>query len=188
MSTATATTPGTATARTAWKIDPVHSQIEFSVRHMMITTVKGRFSGVDGTVSIDEANPSNAEVDVRIDVSTVDTRESQRDAHLRSADFFHVEQFPHITFKSKRIVDRKGNEFKLAGDLTMRGVTKEVVLDVVEEGRGKDPWGGERLGFTATTKVKRSEFGLNWNQALEAGGVLVSDDIKINLELQLVKG
>ena len=187
MSTATTATSGTP-VRTAWKIDPAHSQIEFGVRHMMFTTVKGRFSGVDGTVSIDEADPSGAEVDVRIDASTVDTRESQRDAHLRSADFFDVEKFPHITFTGKRIVDRHGSEFKLAGDLTMRGVTREVVLDVVEEGRGKDPWGGERLGFTATTKVKRSDFGLNWNQALEAGGVLVGDDIKINLDLQLVKG
>jgi polyisoprenoid-binding protein YceI len=181
--TATAATP----TRTAWKIDPAHSQIEFSVRHMMITTVKGRFSGVDGTVSIDEADPSNADVDVRIDASTIDTRESQRDAHLRSADFFDVEKFPHITFKSRRIVDRDGSEFKLAGDLTLRGVTKEVVLDVTEEGRGKDPWGGDRLGFTATTKVKRGDFGLNWNQALETGGFLVSDEIKINLDLQLVK-
>ena len=188
MSTATATTSGTTPARTAWKIDPAHSQIEFSVRHMMITTVRGRFAGVEGTVLIDDANPSNAEVDVRIDASSIDTRESQRDAHLRSADFFEVEKFPHITFKSKRVVDRTGAEFRLVGDLSMHGVTKEVVLDVTEEGRGKDPWGNDRLGFTATSKVKRSEYGLMWNQALETGGVLVSDDIKINLELQLVKG
>src|SRR4029077_719258 len=167
MSPATGTTPGTTPPRTAWKIDPGHSQIEFGVRHMMITTVKGRFSGVDGTVWIDEANPSNAEVDVRIDAASIDTRESQRDAHLRSADFFDVEQFPHITFKSKRIVDRRGSGFTLEGDLTLHGVTREVVLEVTEEGHGKDPWGGERRGFSATTKVKRSDFGLTWNQTLE---------------------
>ena len=182
MSTATATQ-----TRTTWKIDPAHSQVEFGVRHMMITTVKGRFAGVEGTVLLDETNPSNAEVDVKIDASTIDTRESQRDAHLRSADFFEVEKYPHIIFKSNRITGRKGNEFKLVGDLTMHGVTREVVLDVSEEGRVRDPWGGERLGFTATTKVKRSDYGLKWNQTLEAGGVLVGDDVKISLELELLK-
>jgi polyisoprenoid-binding protein YceI len=175
-------------ATTTWKIDPAHSQIEFGVRHMMITTVKGRFAGVEGTVRLDEANPATAEVDVRIDTASIDTREPQRDAHLRSADFFDVDKYPHITFTSKRIADRDGNEFKLVGDLTIHGVTREVTLDVTEEGRGRDPWGGERLGVSATTKIKRSDFGLTWNQALETGGVLVSDDIKISLELELVKG
>jgi polyisoprenoid-binding protein YceI len=182
MSTATA-----APTATTWKIDPSHSHVEFSVRHMMITNVKGRFSGVEGTVRLDESNPSFADVDVRIDVSTIDTREPQRDTHLRSADFFDVDKFPHITFASKRPLSRNGSEFKLVGDLTMHGVTREVVLDVTEEGRGKDPWGGDRIGFSATTKVKRSEFGLTWNQALETGGMLVSDDVKILLELELVK-
>ena len=177
-----------APTRTTWKIDPVHSQIEFGVRHMMITTVKGRFAGVEGTVRFDEARPDEAEVDVRIDASTIDTREAQRDAHLRSADFFDVERYPHITFRSTGALKRNGREFTLTGDLTLHGVTKPVVLDVVEEGRGKDPWGGERLGFSATTKIKRSDFGLTWNQALETGGVLVSDDIKVSLELQLIKG
>ena len=183
MSTATATA-----ATTTWKIDPSHSHIEFGVRHMMITNVKGRFTGVEGTVQIDETNLEKANVDVRIDAATIDTREPQRDAHLRSADFFNVETFPHITFTSKQITGRSGNEFKLVGDLTMHGVTREVVLDVTEEGRGKDPWGGERLGFSAVTKVKRSDFGLTWNQALETGGVLVSDDVKISLELEFVRG
>lgn len=182
MSTVTATPTAT-----VWKIDPAHSQIEFSVRHMMITNVKGRFAGVEGTVRLDDANPSAADVDVRIDAASIDTREPQRDTHLRSADFFDVERFPHITFTSKRPIERRGGGFTLAGDLTMHGVTREVVLDVAEEGRGKDPWGGERLGFSATTKVKRSDFGLLWNQALETGGVLVSDDVKIALELELVK-
>jgi polyisoprenoid-binding protein YceI len=182
MSTATAT-PTT----TTWKIDPAHSQIEFSVRHMMITTVKGRFAGVEGTVRLDEGNPSAAEVDVRIDAASIDTREAQRDAHLRSADFFDVERFPHLTFIATRGLERHGTDLKLAGDLTIHGVTRPVVLDVTEEGRGKDPWGAERIGFSATTKIKRSDFGLTWNQALETGGVLVSDDVKISLDLELVK-
>lgn len=182
MNTATATP-----TLTTWKIDPSHSQIEFGVRHMMITTVRGRFAGVDGTVRLDTSDPSSADVNVRIDAATVDTRDAQRDAHLRSADFFDVEKYPSITFTSKRPVERQGSTLRLAGDLTLHGVTREVVLDVTEEGRGKDPWGGDRLGFSATTRVKRSDFGLTWNQALETGGVLVSDDVRISLELQLTK-
>jgi polyisoprenoid-binding protein YceI len=177
----------TAPARTTWKIDPVHSHVEFGIRHMMITTVKGRFAGVEGTVVMDSDDPSHAEVNVRIDVASIDTREPQRDAHLRSADFFDVDKFPHITFKATRIVERRGSEFKLAGDLTIHGVTRSVTLDVVEEGRGKDPWGGERAGFTAATKINRKDFGLQWNQTLETGGLLVGEDVKITLELQLVK-
>jgi polyisoprenoid-binding protein YceI len=184
MSTASATTTA---ARTTWKIDPAHSLIEFAVRHLMITTVKGRFGGVEGTVLLDETDPSFADVDVRIDVASIDTRESQRDAHLRSADFFEAEKYPHITFTSKRPIARRGSEFTLVGDLTIHGVTKEVTLEVTEEGRGKDPWGGERLGFSAATKIKRSEFGLTWNQALETGGVLVGDDIRISLDLELLR-
>ena len=173
--------------RATWKIDPIHSNIEFAVRHLMITTVKGRFTGVDGTVLIDEENPSKDEVDVRIEASTVDTREPQRDAHLRSADFLDVEKFPHLTFRSTRITDRKGNEFKLVGDLTIHGVSREVALEVTEDGRVRDPWGGERAGFSAWTKINRKDFGLVWNQVLEAGGVAVADEVKINLELELVK-
>lgn len=181
------TTVATPTGTTTWKIDPAHSHIEFAVRHMMISTVKGRFTGVDGVVRIDEANPAAADVDVRIDTATIDTREAQRDAHLRSADFFDVEKFPAITFISKRAIDRKGREFTLPGELTIHGVTRPVALTVSDEGRGRDPWGGERLGFSATTTIKRSDFGLTWNQALEAGGVLVGDDVKVLLELELIK-
>ncbi len=182
------TTATDQTLTTTWKIDPAHSHVEFAVRHLMISTVRGRFAGVAGTVRLDEANPSHADVDVTIDAATIDTREAQRDAHLRSADFFDVERFPNLTFKASRILDRKDREFKLAGDLTIHGVTRPVELAVTEEGRGKDPWGGERLGFSAVTKIKRSDFGLTWNQALEAGGVVVGDDIKVLLELELVKG
>jgi polyisoprenoid-binding protein YceI len=177
----------TQAARTTWKIDPAHSHIAFSVRHLMITTVKGRFGGIDGTVVIDESEPSKSEVDVRIEASTIDTREPQRDAHLRSADFLDAEKFPHLTFKSRRVSDTKGGAFTVTGDLTIRGVTREVVLHVSEEGRGKDPWGGERAGFSATTKLNRKDYGLTWNQALEGGGVLVGDEVKINLELELLK-
>jgi polyisoprenoid-binding protein YceI len=182
MSTSTATQA----ARTTWKIDPVHSHIEFSVRHLMITTVKGRFGGVDGTVIIDELDRAKSSVDVRIEASTIDTREPQRDAHLRSADFFDVETFPHLTFKSTHVSNPKGGEFTVNGNLTIHGVTREVVLNVTEEGRGKDPWGGARAGFSATTKINRKDYGLNWNQTLETGGVLVGDEVKIRLELQLV--
>ena len=182
MSTAIATG-----VTTTWKIDPAHSHVEFAVRHLMISTVRGRFAGVEGTVRLDDSTPSGADVDVRIDVATIDTREPQRDAHLRSADFFDVDKYPHLTFKAGRIQDRKGRDLKLAGELTMHGVTRPVVLDVTEEGRGRDPWGGERLGISATTKVKRSDFGLTWNQALETGGVVVGDEVRVLLELELLK-
>jgi polyisoprenoid-binding protein YceI len=182
MSTAP-TTP----AQTTWKIDPVHSQIEFAVRHLMITTVKGRFTKVDGIVRTDEVDRTKSDVEVTIDVASIDTRENQRDAHLRSADFFDVEKFPTITYKSRRVIGVEGSDFKVVGDLTIHGVTREVTLDVTEEGRTKDPWGGERVGFTAATKIKRSDFGLTWNQALETGGFVVGDDVKILLELQLLK-
>ena len=182
MSTSTATQA----APTTWKIDPVHSHIEFSVRHLMITTVKGRFGGVDGTIVIDESDRAKSGVDVRIEASTIDTREPQRDAHLRSADFFDVEKFPYLTFKSTQVSDPRSGEFSVKGNLTIHGVTRDVVLNVMEEGRGKDPWGGERAGFSATTKINRKDYGLNWNQALETGGVVVGDEVKIRLELQLV--
>ena len=184
MTTATAATTSTPTT---WAIDAAHTNVEFSVRHLMIATVKGRFAQVSGTVVLDEANPARAEVDVTIDAASIDTRVEQRDAHLRSADFFDVEQFPTITFKSRRVTDVDGDQLKLVGDLTIRGVTKEVVLDVTSQGRQTDPWGGERAGFELTGKIKRSDFGLTWNQALEAGGVMVGDDIKISIDAELVK-
>ena len=173
-------------ATTTWKIDPSHTHADFAVRHLMISTVKGRFAEVQGTVRTDESNPAASQVDVTIGVSSIDTREPQRDAHLRSADFFDADNFPQITFRSTR-VDGRGDSFKLTGDLTIRGTTREVVLDVTTEGRGKDPWGGERAGFSASTRIKRSDFGLTWNQLLETGGLAVSDDVKISLDVQLVQ-
>jgi polyisoprenoid-binding protein YceI len=174
-------------ARTTWTIDAAHSQVEFAVRHLMISTVRGRFAGVKGTVVSDDRDPAAAQVDVTIDVHTIDTREAQRDAHLRSADFFDAEKFPVLTFKSTRVTDIKGDRFRLVGDLTMHGVTREVALDVTSEGHGKDPWGGERAGYSAVAKLKRSDFGLTWNQVLETGGIAVGDEIKIALDLELIK-
>jgi polyisoprenoid-binding protein YceI len=172
---------------TTWAIDPAHSHVEFSVKHLMISTVKGRFGVVRGTVTTDEADPAKGHAEIEIDADSIDTREPQRDAHLRSADFFDVETFPKLTFRSSRITDVDGNAFKLIGDLTIHGITREVVLDVTSEGRGKDPWGGERAGFTASGTIKRSEFGLTWNQVLETGGVMVGDDIKIMIDVEAVK-
>jgi polyisoprenoid-binding protein YceI len=166
----------------------VHTAVEFAVRHLMIATVKGRFSGVAGTVTSNGGDPAEGEVDATIDARSIDTRDARRDEHLRSADFFDVEKYPTITFRSRRIEDVRGDRFTLVGDLTMHGVTREVVLDVTSHGRAKDPWGGERAGFSATTKVKRGDFGLTWNQLLETGGVAVGDEIKISIDVELVKG
>jgi polyisoprenoid-binding protein YceI len=183
MSTTATTTP----ALTTWSIDPAHSHVEFAVKHLMISTVKGRFGAVRGTIRTDEADPARGQVEVEIDADSIDTREAQRDAHLKSADFFDIEKFPTITFKSTRITDVDGDSFRLTGDLTIHGVTRPVTLDVTSEGRGKDPWGGERAGFSAKGKIKRSEFGLTWNQVLETGGFVVGDEIKITLDVELVK-
>ena len=178
---------GARQALTTWSIDPVHSHVEFAIRHLMIATVKGRFTDVKGTVQSDESDPATGQVDITIGVASIDTRESQRDAHLRSADFFDAEKFPTIAFRSRGIRDVKRDAFTLLGDLTIRGVTREIALGVTSEGRAKDPWGGERAGFTATGKIKRSDFGLTWNQALETGGVLVGDDVKISIDVELLK-
>lgn len=179
-------TPTTSTV-TTWQIDPKHSLAEFSVKHMMITTVRGRFAQLSGTIVEDAADPSRSSVQAEIDVTSIDTREEQRDGHLKSPDFFHAEQHPAITFKSTRIVPSHGDRFQVVGDLTIRGTTREVTLDVERTGTGKNPWGAEVVGYTAETKISRKDFGLNWNVALEAGGVLVGDQVKVSLEIQAVK-
>jgi polyisoprenoid-binding protein YceI len=184
--TAPATEAPVAGARTAWKLDPSHTIVEFSAKHLMITTVKGRITDVEGTIYTDEKDPKKSSVEVTLKAASIDTRTDQRDQHLRSPDFLHAEKFPDITFKSTRIEGDREN-FKLTGDLTIRGVTKPLTLDVHFEGKTKDPWGGERVGFSATGKLDRREFGLTWNQALETGGVVVGNDIKINLEVEAVK-
>ena len=189
MTTTTTATPSSP-AVASWTIDPVHSLVEFSAKHMMITTVKGRIPDVRGTVTIDETNPEASVVEVEFDPASIDTRAEQRDQHLRSADFLDVEQFPVLSFRSRRIEGSPladGGSFRLIGDLTIRGVTREVALDATFEGRGTDPWGTEKVSFSAATKIDRRDFGLTWNAALETGGVLVSNDVKIHLEVQAAR-
>ena len=170
-----------------WNIDPSHSTAEFTVRHMMITNVRGRFGKLEGTVEYDPARPELSKFEATIDASSIDTRDEKRDAHLRSADFFDVEKNPTITFKSTQI-KKTGDGFEALGDLTMHGITKQVTLEIegpTEE--TKDPWGNTRIGASAHGKINRKDWGLNWNAALEAGGVLVGETVKISLEVSLVK-
>lgn len=184
--TATVKTAPAAGAKTAWKLDPTHSTVEFSAKHLMITTVKGRIADVEGIIYTNEKDPKNSSVEATLKATSIDTRTDQRDQHLRSADFLNVEKYPEIKFRSMRI-DGGREEFKLTGDLTIRDVTKEITLNVRFEGQAKDPWGGERVGFSATGKIDRRDFGLTWNQVLETGGVVVGNEIKIELEVQAVK-
>jgi polyisoprenoid-binding protein YceI len=174
-------------AKTRWQIDPAHTDTGFAVRHMMISTVKGRFADVSGTITLDEADLSGSSVEVEIGVASIDTRQEERDAHLRSADFFDAENHPKITFRSRRVEATGGGDFRVIGDLTIRGVTREVVLEATDEGRATDPWGNEKAGFSARTAIDRQDFGLTWNAALETGGILVGNEIKISLEVQAAK-
>lgn len=176
--------------KTTWSIDPAHTAVEFAVKHMMFTTVRGRFSDVTGTVVVDEQDPDRSTVEVVIGAASIDTGVEDRDAHLRSEDFLDVENHEQITFRSTRIQGaafEEGEPFKVVGDLTIRGTTMEVVLDAEYQGQGQDPWGGRRAGFEATTEIDRREWGLKWNQALETGGVLVANKVKIELAVQAVK-
>lgn len=181
------TTTATSNATRPWSIDATHAEVGFAVRHLMISTVRGRFGGVSGTVSFDAQNPAASKVDVTIDANSIDTRQEQRDAHLRSPDFLDVAQFPTLHFVSKKVEGDLNGDFTLSGDLTIRGVTKPITLEATAEGRGRDPWGNERAGFSAKGKFDRSEFGLTWNQALEAGGVVVGDEVKISIDVELVR-
>lgn len=176
--------------RTTWKIDPAHSSVEFAVKHMMFTTVRGRFKGVEGTISIDEENPENSSVEVEIDAASIDTGVEDRDEHLRSADFLDAEDYPTITFRSRRVEGahaEQGDRFRVIGDLTIRDTTMEVTLETTFEGLGQDPWGGQRAGFHATTEIDRRDWGLRWNQALETGGILVGDDVEVTIDVELIK-
>jgi len=174
-------------ARTTWNIDPAHSTVSFIARHMVVTKVRGRFRAFQGTLAVDEADLTNSAIDVSIDATSIDTSEEKRDAHLRSAEFFDADKFPSISYKSKSVTKRNGG-YAVTGDLTMHGVTREVVLDAALDGKGKDPWGNERLSFSAKTSVNREDYGLKWNQVLEAGGVLVSTKIDIELEVEATPG
>jgi polyisoprenoid-binding protein YceI len=187
MSTTTIANTETPTPTTQeWAIDPSHTQVGFAVKHLMIANVKGRFTGVAGSIRLSPAT-SQPEVDVAIDASTIVTGDAKRDTHLRSADFLHAEEFPTIRFRSNRLEGDPEKNFKLPGELTIRGVTRPVTLYVVAEGSATDPWGGQRTGYSASATINRKDFGLEWNVALEAGGVLVGDDVRITLETELVR-
>lgn len=184
MSTQTADTRRTALSK--WALDPAHTQVSFTVKHMMFAKVRGRFTELEGEVLLAEDSPEDSRVRAVIQARSIDTGNGERDEHLRSGDFLDVEQSPELSFES-RSVERTDDGFAVTGDLTIRDVTRAVELDVVETGRGEDPWGQQRVGFSATATIDRRDFGLTWNQALEAGGVLVGNDVKISIEAQAVE-
>jgi polyisoprenoid-binding protein YceI len=184
----TAAIPQTTTSTTTWNIDPAHSVAEFKVKQMMIANVKGHFSRVSGGLTLDESNLDKSHIEASIDAASVETRDAQRDAHLRSADFLDVEKFPTLSFKSQRISIIRDGELAVEGELTIHGVTRKVVFTV--EGPTpptKDPWGNTRVAVSGTTKINRKDYGLTWNTALETGGILVGEDITITLEVEFVK-
>ena len=176
----------TATATSTWTIDPVHSAAEFKIKHMMVSNVKGRFTALTGTVTLDETDISQSSVEATIEAASIDTRNEQRDAHLKSADFFDVEQFPTLAFKSTAVQRVAPGQLLVTGDLTIHGVTRSVSFEV--EGPSmptKDPWGGTRIGLEAVAKIRRKDFGLVYNAALETGGVVVGDEVTISLDVEL---
>jgi polyisoprenoid-binding protein YceI len=168
-----------------WDFDYAHSSVEFTVRHLLVSKVRGRFPKWSGTLEIDEEDPTRSHFEVEIDVTSIETHVPQRDAHLRSGDFFEVEKFPTMTFKSKRVAVRDSEHLTVTGDLTLRGTTREVVLAVDRGGIvAKDPWGKRRAGFTATTTIHRKEFGVSFNQALDQGGLALSEDVAVTIEIE----
>ncbi len=170
-----------------WKTDPTHTLVEFSAKHMMISTVKGQFKKAEAQVNWDDTNVANSSVQATIDAASLVSGDDKRDGHLHSPDFLHVENHPIITFKSKRIEPKGKDEFRIIGDLTIRDITREVTLDTTLEGRAKSPWGTEIASFIAKTTINRKDFGLTWNVALETGGLLVSDTIKIEIHTELIR-
>jgi len=182
------TTAPQVSAKTTWGIDPAHSVAEFKVKHMMISNVKGQFAKISGTLILDEADHTNSKVEALIDAASIETRDAQRDGHLKSEDFLHVEKFPTLLFQSTRTTKNADGETFVEGDLTIRGVTRKVVFAVDgPTSAAKDPWGNTRVGLSATTKINRKDFGLTWNAALEAGGILVGEEVTITLDIQFVK-
>jgi polyisoprenoid-binding protein YceI len=168
-----------------WTVDPSHSTVGFVARHLMVTKVRGRFTGVTGTVHVAD-DPLQSSVEAKVDMTTISTGDEGRDGHLRSADFFDVEHHPEMTFVSTGVTHR-GGDFQLRGDLTIKGVTRPVTFDLEVDGVGTDPWGNTKAGFTASTEINRRDWGLEWNVALDTGGVLVGEKVKIELEIQLAK-
>lgn len=188
MTTTTTTQTQTPTGtRTTWTIDPAHSLVEFQAKHMMITTVKGHFPEIEGTIHADLDNPENSSAEITIQAASITSGNEGRDTHLRSADFFDVETFPTVTFRTTRIERIDDENLNVYGDLTVRDTTKPVVLKTEINGFGKTPWGQEVVALSATTQINRKEFGLNWNVALETGGVLVSDTVKFHIEIQAAR-
>lgn len=174
-------------ASTQWNIDPSHTLVEFAVRHMMIATVKGTFSGISGSVTGNPEDLTTGKVSVSIDLDTIETRDAQRDEHLKSADFFDTDNFPKMTFESRSITRTGDNTYNIDGDLTVRDNSRPITLEAEFTGQGQDPWGNTRAGFDAKTKLSRKDFGLTWNQALETGGVLVGDEVRITISAELVQ-
>ena len=173
--------------KTKWIVDQTHSEITFKVKHLMITNVKGEFRKFNAEIDAEGDDFTKASINVMIDANSIFTNEDNRDGHLRSADFFDVEKFPTLAFKSNSLMKADGGNYKLNGTLTIKGVSKDIALDVEFGGINKDPWGNEKAGFSLNGKINRKDFGLNWNAALETGGVLVSDEVKLQAEVQLVK-
>jgi len=180
-------TTATAPATSTWNIDPAHSAVEFAVKHMMVSTVKGRFGQVEGTFRIDEANPAKSSITAAVDVTSISTGVEQRDEHLRSDDFFNAAQYPKLTFASTKVERVDDENWKMTGDLTIRDITRSVTFDVEYDGRGIDAFGKNRAGFTAEAKINRKDFGVNWNGLIEAGGVVVADTVKIQLNIAAVR-
>ena len=172
---------------TRWQLDPAHSPLEFAVRHLMIATVKGRFTDLQGTVTMTGEDPATAAVEVTIAAPSLTTGVAQRDEHLRSADFLDVARFPVLRFESRKVEPVGDETFRLTGDLTIKNQTREVSLTVTREGAARDPWGGYRIGFRASVAIRRSDFGITWNQILEAGGVAVADEVRVSIETELVQ-
>ncbi|WNS73480.1 YceI family protein [Bacillus sp. DTU_2020_1000418_1_SI_GHA_SEK_038] len=170
-----------------WALDPAHSSVDFSIKHMMIANVKGTFNQFDAVIEADPTDLTSANIQFTVDLASIDTRNADRDNHLRSGDFFDVENHPSMTFQSTKIVNNGDGEYDVTGDLTIRGVTKTETFEVTYEGTGKDPWGNDKVGFTVEGAIKRSDYGLTWNSALETGGVLVGDKVKISLDVQAAK-
>lgn len=182
------TAASTDTATTTWKLDPAHSTAEFKVKHMMISNVKGTFSGLSGVLTEHKTDSTLSTVEASIPVATVNTHDEQRDGHLKSADFFDAEKFPEMTFKSTAVNQTGEGEYAVTGDLSVHGVTRPVTFKVEgPSAPAKDPWGNMRIGLAATTKINRKDFGLSWNTALEAGGFLVGDDVTLTLEVQFIQ-
>jgi polyisoprenoid-binding protein YceI len=187
-STSADVTPVVTTLTTStWALDPGHTVAEFGVKHLMVSTVKGRFTEVSGAIELDESDISRSRVDVAINVASVNTHDEKRDAHLRSDDFFAAEQFPQITFTSTKVEPNGKDRLNVTGDLTIRGVTLPVTLDVDFNGRAVSPWGSEVIAYSAETTINRKDFGLNWNIALEAGGFTVGDKVKISIDAEAIK-